>query len=92
MIADRGREHSPPPWPAVARGGTRWHASYEYWIDPANAAADPDRANRARIEAMAPTYVFDPANIPFVVGALTRPGANFPEVRMLIYQYLRRTG
>ena len=74
------------------RLGPERRASYEYWIDPANAAADPDRANRARIEAMAPAYVFDPANIPFVVEALTRPGANFPAVRTLVYQDLRRTG
>ena len=37
------------------RNGHAWRATYEFWIDPGNAAVDLDHANRARIEAMAPT-------------------------------------
>lgn len=36
--------------------------------------------------------MFDPANIPFVVEVLIRPGANFPEVHTLVGQDPRRTG
>lgn len=61
-------------------------------FDPAYQALDPDRAARERVEALAAAYVYDPDNIPFVVEALTREGANFPAVRGLVYADLRRTG
>ena len=75
-----------------SRLGPERRATYEYWIDPANGAADPAAANLERVRAMAPAYVYHPENMPFVVEALTREGANFPEVRTLVYADLRRTG
>lgn len=65
---------------------------YERSFDPAYHALDPERAERERVEALATAYVFDPDNIPFVVEALSREGANFPIVRGLVYADLRRTG
>jgi proline iminopeptidase len=74
-----------------SRLGPDRRATYEHWIDPANASADPATANLERVRAMAPAYVYHPENMPFVVEALTREGANFPEVRTLVYADLRRT-
>ena len=74
------------------RLGPERRAQYEQALDPAYRAADPARAERERVEAMATAYVFDPANIPFVVESLSREGANFPQVRGLVYDDLRRTG
>jgi|GEM_PF-477034 len=67
-------------------------ALYDHWSDPAHAAANPEAANRKRVEAMAPAYVHHDEHVPFVVEALTAPGANFPEVRGLVYADLRRIG
>jgi proline iminopeptidase len=74
------------------RMGPERRAAFERALDPAYAEADPERANRDRVEAMAAAYVYDPAHIPFVVEALTRPGANFPEVRGLVWADLQRVG
>jgi proline iminopeptidase len=72
--------------------GPERRARFEQALDPTYTAADPDRANRERVEAMAAAYVYHPEHIPFVVEALTRPGANFPAVRSLVYADLRRIG
>lgn len=62
------------------------------YVAPAGEDEDPAAANRRRVEAMAAAYVYDPDNIPFVVSALTREGADFPAVRGLVYQDLDRIG
>ncbi len=74
------------------RLGPERRAAYERALDPAYEAANPERAERERIEALATAYVYDPANIPFVVESLSREGANFPAVRDLVYADLRRIG
>lgn len=74
------------------RMGPERRADFEQALDPAYVAADPERASRERVEAMAAAYVYDPAHIPFVVEALTRPDANFPEVRGLVWDDLQRIG
>ncbi|WP_412068624.1 alpha/beta fold hydrolase [Rubrivirga sp. IMCC43871] len=74
------------------RLGPERRAVYERSFDPAYQALDPDRAARERVESLAAAYVYDPENIPFVVESLTREGANFPQVRGLVYADLRRTG
>lgn len=70
--------------------GPERRESYERFMDPPS-GMDADTANRRRVEAMAAAYVYDPENIPFVIEALTREGANFPEVRGLVYADLDRT-
>lgn len=70
--------------------GPERRTEYERWLDPPD-GTDPDVANQHRVEAMAAAYVFNPENIPFVVAALTREGANFPRVRGLVYADLERT-
>lgn len=73
------------------RLGPERREEYDYWSDPENVRSDPDRASLERVKAMAAAYVFNPEHIPFVVEALTAPGANFPAVRGLVYADLRRT-
>lgn len=74
------------------RLGPERRAVYDRSFDPEYARANPERAAQERLEAMAAAYVFDPANIPFVVEALSRPGANSPAVRGLVYADLNRIG
>lgn len=74
------------------RMGPERRADFERALDPEYREADPERADRERIEAMAAAYVYDPAHIPFVVEALTRPGANSPAVRGLVWADLQRIG
>ena len=54
------------------------------------AAYDRATTQRGRVEAMAAAYVFHPEHIPFVVEALTRPGASNATVRSLVFQDLVR--
>jgi proline iminopeptidase len=72
--------------------GAERRAVYDRTFEPDYLARHPDRAQRERVEAMAAAYVFQPEHIPAVVEALTRPGANFPAVRGLVYADLRRNG
>lgn len=74
------------------RLGPERRAVYERSFDAEYQSENPERAERERVEALATAYVFDPDHIPFVVEALTREGANFPEVRGLVYTDLRRIG
>ena len=74
------------------RLGPERRAAFEQALDSDYIDADPERAERERIEALATAYVYDPENIPFVAASLSREGANFPAVRGLVYADLRRTG
>ena len=70
--------------------GPERRAVFDRYADPERAGVPPEVANRRRVEAMAAAYVYDPENIPFVVEALTREGANFPAVRGAVYADLER--
>ena len=70
--------------------GPERRAVFDRYADPESAGVSPEVANRRRVEAMAAAYVYDPENIPFVVEALTREGANFPAVRGAVYADLER--
>lgn len=74
------------------RMGPERRADFERALDSEYSEANPERANRERVEAMAAAYVYDPEHIPFVVEVLTRPEANFPAVRGLVWADLRRVG
>ena len=80
-----------------ASGGSdlEWAASFQnnlrHRLGPERRAAyDRATTNQDRVEAMAAAYVFNPENIPFVVEALSRPGASNPTVRNLVFQDLFR--
>ncbi|MGK7297381.1 MAG: alpha/beta fold hydrolase, partial [Candidatus Wenzhouxiangella sp. M2_3B_020] len=70
--------------------GPERRAVFDRYADAERAGVSPEVANRRRVEAMAAAYVYDPENIPFVVEALTREGANFPAVRAAVYADLER--
>lgn len=70
--------------------GPERRAIFDRYSDPERAGVSPEVANLRRVEAMAAAYVYDAENIPFVVEALTREGANFPAVRGAVYADLER--
>lgn len=80
-----------------ASGGSdlEWATSFQnnlrHRLGPERRAAyDRATTRQARVEAMAAAYVFDPDNIPFVIEALSRPGASNPTIRSLVLQDLFR--